>query len=190
MRGTLILVVGPSGSGKGTLISHAKDVFKNIVFPKSATTRALRGGDSDKNYLFYSTDEFKKLAEQGAFLEWAEYGGHYYGTPFKEIEPVLTGGTFALKELEVQGARQIQRTLPKEELVIIFVHAGTWPEMVARIKKRADMSEDELMKRKERYEDEISFMKEADYVIENPDGKADDAKAEMVKVIKTILERR
>ncbi len=190
MRGKLILVVGPSGSGKGTLINHVKKLLPELAFPKSSTTRAKRGHDSDKNYNFLTRGEFQAAIDAEKFLEWAEYGGNYYGTPLSEIEPNLADGRIILKELEVQGARQIKEKIPKKELVIIFVHAGTWKEMEARIKKRADMPDVELAKRRERYDDEIGFMSDADYVIENPDGKAERAKKNFEKTLRAILANR
>ena len=187
MAGKFILVIGPSGSGKGTLINHIRPLFPSLVYPKSCTTRARRGGDSDRNYYFLTPDEFTKRVERGDFLEWAEYGGNRYGTLRSEVEPLLAEGKTALKELEVQGARQVREKIPADELVIIFVNAGSWDEMEKRIRERADMPEAELMKRKARYEDEMNFMKEADHVIENPMGAVETAKRRLEEVIRSLL---
>src|SRR3989344_3740507 len=105
MQGKFILVIGPSGSGKGTLINHARSLFPQIAYPKSCTTRSPRGGDSDKNYLFLSHEDFSEKIKDGEFLEWAEYGGNYYGTLKSEVTRLLEQGRVVLKELEVQGVR-------------------------------------------------------------------------------------
>jgi guanylate kinase len=187
MPGTFILVIGPSGSGKGTLISHARPLFPSIVYPKSCTTRARRGGDSDGHYTFLSVPDFKAKVDAGEFLEWAEYGGNYYGTLASDVLPLLAEGKVALKELEVQGARQVREKIPRAELVIIFVNAGTWEDMEARIRARAPMPEAELERRKSRYADEVTFMPEADFVVENPSGKLEEAKNEFAAVINSLL---
>ena len=189
MKGKFILVIGPSGSGKGSLIQHIKPLFPGLIYPKSCTTRAMREGEkSGVSYYFLSQEDFEDRIARDEFLEWAEYGGNYYGTLNVEVLPALEQGKIALKELEVQGVRQIREKIPRDELVIIFIHAGTWEEMEARIKARAPMPEAELEKRKSRYEDEISFMSEADYVIQNPLGKLEDARKEFESVIRSIIE--
>jgi guanylate kinase len=187
MQGKFILVIGPSGSGKGTLINYARPLFPSLVYPKSCTTRAPRGGESDGHYIFLSTEEFKARAEKGEFLEWAEYGGNFYGTLKSEVVPLLEEGKIALKELEVQGARQVREKLPREELIIIFVNAGSWEAMVQRIRARAPMSEPELERRKLRYADEMNFMPEADYVVQNPFGKVEEAKKEFEGIIRSLV---
>lgn len=189
MAGKFILVIGPSGSGKGTLINHVRPLFSEVAYPKSMTTRARRGGESDKNYVFLSHDDFSKKIKNGELLEWAEYGGNYYGTPVEGVVPLLEAGQTVLKELEVQGVRQIRQKIPKEQLVVIFVNAGGWAEMEARIRARADMPEAELEKRRVRYEDELAFLanEKPDYVIPNPTGKVEEAKKRFEEVIRSLI---
>lgn len=188
MKGKLILVVGPSGSGKGTLISHIKPLFSSIRYPKSCTTRAMRSSEKEgESYYFLSVPEFKQRVAEGKFLEWAEYGGNYYGTLQSEVTPIFEKGEVALKELEVQGARQIRQKIDKDALAIIFISAGSWSEMEARIRARGAIPEDELIKRRARYDDEVSFMPEADFVIQNSMGKLDEAQAAFAGIIGSFL---
>lgn len=188
MSGKFILVVGTSGSGKGTLMSHARERVSGIVFAKSCTTRAMRAGEAEgAPYFFLSVDDFKEKIADGAFLEWAEYGGNFYGTLKSEVVPQMEEGKAVLKEMEVQGARQVLAKLPRESLSIIFINAGSWEEMEQRILGRAPMGNEELMKRKERYEDEMSFMKEADVVIENRTGKVEEAKKDFEAALTEIV---
>jgi len=188
MKGKFILVIGPSGSGKGTLINHIRPLFHRLVYPKSSTTRTMRAGEQHgEHYYFLSRDEFQKRIDNGDFLEWAEYGGNYYGTLTSEVMPLINNGETALKELEVQGARQIREKIPKDELAIIFVNAGSWEEMEARIRARAPISETELQKRKERYQDEMSFMSEADFVVENRAGDVEAAKKRFEEVVRSLI---
>jgi len=190
MKGKLILLIGPSGSGKGTLINHIRPLFSELVYPKSCTTRAMRPEEkTGEHYYFLTVKDFQERVARGDFLEYAEYGGNYYGTLASEVLPLLEKGKVALKELEVQGARQIREKIAKDELVIVFVNAGTWEEMEARIRARSAMPEAELLKRKERYEDEMSFManNQADFIITNPMGKVEEAKAQFEGVIRGLV---
>ena len=188
MKGKFILVIGPSGSGKGTLINHIRPLFPELQYPKSSTTRSMRANEKHgEHYYFLSREEFKSRIESGDFLEWAEYGGHFYGTLASEVMPLLDAGKTALKELEVQGVRQLQKKIPKEELAIIFVNAGSWSEMETRIRARAPISETELEKRRERYQDEMNFMSEADFVIENHSGQIDVAKKHFTEVVSSLI---
>jgi guanylate kinase len=185
--GTLALIVGVSGSGKGALMAAARTAFPDAVFPVSCTTRALRPGEvAGETYEFVTDAEFDARSARGDFLEWAHYGGHRYGTAKGEILNALTQGKLVLREVEVQGARHIRDALPKENVVSIFIHAGTWELLAARIQARAPISEEELAKRRERYEDEMSFQAEADHVLENRDGALAEATAAFTTLLASI----
>jgi len=186
-RGTYILVVGPTGSGKNTLINAAREVMPDLAFAVSATTRAMREGEQDGvNYYFLSKEDFEEKIAEGAFLEWAEYGGNYYGTLRSEIESALAEGKLILSDIEVQGARLIRDCMPREEYAVVFIDAGPWESLVERVKARAPMTPEELEKRRLRYEDESSFKAEADYIVQNFDGKKEEAKHAFVEVLEKI----
>jgi guanylate kinase len=155
MHGKLILVIGPTGSGKSGLLSYLKEVEPDTIFPVSCTTRTPRPGEVDgEKYFFITKDEFEAREKAGDFLEWASYGGNYYGTLKSQIVPVVEAGGIVVREVEVQGARQIQQILKPEQLSIIFIDAGSWDNLERRIRARAPMEEVELLARRKRYEDE------------------------------------
>jgi guanylate kinase len=184
MRGKLILIVGSTGSGKGTLMRHAMSRFPGITTPQSYTSRPRRS-DAVENthYTFVSETEFKEKIARGEFLEWAEFSGNYYGTLKADIEDGLKKGTLMLKEMEVQGVRQVQKLLPHEDLIVVFINAGSWDELAKRALAREAMDDATLNMRRLRYEDELTFMPEADVVIQNLPGKQDDAMAAFEDVI-------
>lgn len=187
-RGTLILVIGPSGSGKNTLINAAREAHPSLAFSISATTRSPRAGEVDgDNYHFLTREAFMERAANGEFLEWAEYGGNCYGTLRSEIEPKLAEGQVILADIEVQGARQLRERLSPSELVLIYVDAGTWPELLARIQARATMTEAQIQSRHARYEQEAAFKTEADFVIQNRDGEIEKAKSDFITLVGTHL---
>jgi len=186
--GKLVLVVGTSGSGKGVLLKRAKENHPEIVFPISCTTRAIRPNERDgENYHFVDTEEFKRRIEAGEFLEWAEYGGKLYGTLKSEVIPALEAGKLVVREVEVQGARQIRERIPAENLAIIYIYAGPWADLARRIVGRAPMNDEELQARRSHYEDEQSFKTEATYVVNNLDGKFKEADADFEKIISSLL---
>lgn len=127
--GILILVVGPSGSGKGMLVEHIQSLYPGIVFPVACSTRAMRPGDVEgKQFHFIDETEFKKLVAAEYFLEWAQYGGNYYGSPKDGVLPYLAEGKLIVDELEAQGARQVREKIPADQLAIIFIDGGSWED--------------------------------------------------------------
>ncbi len=189
MNGTLILIVGLPGSGKGTLIKYAKEVFPEFVYPVSWTTRAIRPGEAEGEvYHFASDQEFDEAVERGEFLEWVRIdNGRRYGTLKKDFEGPLREGKTVLRELEVQGARAMRTLLPEAHIVSVFVKAGEWEDLAARMRARAPMSDEELLARKERYDDEIHFAEEADHVLQNTFGELENTKQKFAELIRTII---
>jgi guanylate kinase len=190
MKGKLILLVGVPGAGKSTLTQYARETFSELVFPSSWTTRAMRPGEvNGKDYHFVSDEEFTKAIEEEKFLEWVTIdSGRRYGTPKIDIISALEAGKYILREVEPMGARRIQELLPGL-VATIFVTAGSWEEMAKRIRARAPIEEEEFAKRRERYERELSFEKEADYVVTNADGELEEAKQQLSQVLRGIMGR-
>lgn len=190
-RGAYILVVGPTGSGKNTLIAAAREAIPGLAYAVSATTRPRRVGEEDgTHYHFLTHEEFQRRIDAGAFLEWAEYGGNRYGTLRSEIEPVLAAGRLVVSDIEIQGVREILRNLPESERVTIYLDAGPWEELAARICARAPMTDEELRKRHAHYAEEAAFMPEADYVVSNRAGELEQAKAAFIGIVSALAAAR
>ncbi|HYF28939.1 MAG TPA: guanylate kinase [Candidatus Paceibacterota bacterium] len=187
-KGKFIILMGAMGSGKSMLVKHAIAKYPQLVIPYSYTTRPRRpDAVENDHYRFLSVEEFEEMIEKGAFLEWARFGDNYYGTLKSEVEQELAAGLVVLKEMEVQGVRQVRDLLPKHQLVTVFVDAGAWDELTERAKNRAPISDEELAKRRQRYEDEVTFIPEADQVITNRAGMQEEAKAAFEKIIEAAL---
>ena len=191
MTGHLILFVGTPGSGKGVLREYARSVFPHLHFAVSCTTRAQRPGEiNGRDYFFISRDEFQTRINEGSFLEWIEQdGGNLYGTLKSEILEPIARGDIVVREVEVRGVRAIKELVPKENLIVIFIEADTWDVLERRIQERAPISTEELALRKERYEQERLFMPEADMVVQNYDGKLDEAHRQLKAAIEHIINR-
>src|ERR1700692_3479099 len=120
MAGILFIISAPSGSGKSTLVAQVRSLVAGLDFSVSYTTRAPRGSETDgREYYFTQRETFRKMVENGEFLEWAEVFGNYYGTALLALEHARTAGKDLLLDIDVQGALQIMERLP--EAVPIFI---------------------------------------------------------------------
>ncbi len=187
-RGKILLIVGPTGSGKGTLIDHVRSLHPELRLSISATTRAPRPGEleGESKYQFLSVEEFKQMIEDNQFFEWAIYGGNYYGTPKAPVLTALEEGAAIILEIEVQGARQVLEQM-HADTVSVFIDAGSWEELEARVRARAPITDEELAKRHKQYDDELSFKGQANFVIENHNGQLEEAKQAFEEVVKAVL---
>ena len=166
--GKLIVLTGPSGVGKGTLMRLLLSRHPELNYSISATTRPPRPGEVDgKDYYFISRDKFQRLIEKGEFLEWAEFAGNLYGTSRKPVIDLMKSGKSVLLEIELEGARQIRATFP--ELLSIFILPPTFNELEKRIRGRKKDSEDAISRRLKRAKEEIDSASEFDLQIVNDD---------------------
>lgn len=166
--GKLIVLTGPSGVGKGTLMRLLLSRHPELNYSISATTRSPRAGEVDgKDYYFISRSKFQRLIEQGEFLEWAEFAGNLYGTPRKPVINLMESGKSVLLEIELEGARQIRATFP--ELLSIFILPPTFNELEKRIRGRKKDSEEAISRRLKRAKEEIDSADEFDLQIVNDD---------------------
>jgi guanylate kinase len=162
MKGKLFLIVGPSGSGKSSVLHKLKEQKTEYLYPLSATTRTMREGEKDGDiYHFLSKEEFKKGIEEDKFLEWAiVHQDNYYGLIKGPIMEGLEDGETIVREVDIQGFDSIREKIEPENLVTIFVTVPNKDELIDRIVNRAAISEDELEKRKESMHKEFNRARE------------------------------
>ena len=179
-EGLLVVVSGPSGTGKGTLLSSIKQTEKSMKFSVSATTRSPRSGENDGvNYFFKTHVEFENMIKNGELVEWVKYCDNYYGTPKKCIEDTVKAGFDCLLEIEVEGALNIKTIYP--DCVSIFILPPSFEELRRRIEDRGTEKPEVIEKRMEKALKEIKYVDKYDYVVVN------DRIEEAVNNIRSIL---
>ena len=178
--GTLFVVSAPSGAGKTTLVHRLIESDPLLRLSVSYTTRAPRPGEQNGvHYHFVSPAQFRTMVENGAFLEWAEVHGNYYGTARVWVEAELTAGRNVLLEIDWQGARQIKARFPA--CVTIFILPPSFAELEARLRKRASDSDAVIAKRLANAHEELRHVHEFEYVIIND--RLDVATQELIAVV-------
>jgi guanylate kinase len=184
--GKLFLILGPSGSGKGTVISHLRKEFPYAIFPLSCTTRTPRPGEKDGQvYHFLTKDEFQKKIAAGEFLEWAiVHHDNYYGTLKQPILDALAEGKTVIREVDMQGVKSIKKLLPKDQVKAIFITAPSWENLKNRILGRSAIPEEELLQREESFKKEMAFSKECDFVVMSEEGEIEDFCAKVASIIR------
>lgn len=164
-KGMLIVVSGPSGCGKGTVLAEILKSDK-VFYSVSATTRSPRPGETDGvNYYFLTKEKFEKLIDEDGMLEYAQYCGNYYGTPKKPVEDMLEQGKHVILEIEVQGAMKIMEKRP--EAVFVFILPPSLKELERRLKKRGTEAEDVVKKRLSEAAGEIKQAYKYNYAVIN-----------------------
>ncbi|WP_193194232.1 guanylate kinase [Nostoc sp. MG11] len=166
--GRLIVLTGPSGVGKGTLMRSLLQRHPELYYSISVTTRSPRPGEIDgKNYHFISRSKFEQLIAQSELLEWAEFAGNYYGTPREAVLNQIRSGKLVVLEIELEGARQIRASFPSA--LSIFILPPSFNELEKRIRGRAQDSEEAIARRLRCAQEEIKAADEFDIQIVNDD---------------------
>ncbi len=168
-RSRLVVLAGPTAVGKGTVAEHIRGAHPQVWVSVSATTRPARPGEEDgRHYHFVSDTEFDRMQEAGELLEWAVvHGRAKYGTPLKPVQEILNEGRPALLEIDLQGARQVRRSMP--EALFVFLAPPSWDELVQRLVGRGTESEAEREIRLQTARGELAAAKEFDVTIVNDD---------------------
>lgn len=180
-QGLLIVLSGPSGSGKNTVCDEVKKNNSNIWESISMTSRKPRKGEEDgKAYYFVSTEEFEKNVEDDKMLEYAQFAGNYYGTPKESVQKHLDKGEDVILVIEIQGALQIKKKLP--QALFIFLLPPSMKELKRRLTDRHTESEKKILERFEAAYKEINEISKYNYVIIND--KVEEAAQKLDAIIK------
>jgi len=166
MSGKLIVISGPSGVGKSTVMKRLMEENKNLQFSVSATTRPIRPGEIDgESYYFVTKEQFEQMIQEEALLEYATYVGNYYGTPEKQLNEALSAGKDILLDIEVQGAMNVRKR--RKDAILIFLLAPSFEELTKRLQGRGDTPPDKIAARLEQARWEYSQAPNYDYFVVN-----------------------
>jgi guanylate kinase len=187
-RGLLVVISGPSGVGKDTLIERLRERDPSLRYSISYTTRKPRPGEADGvNYFFVSRQRFEELIAQGFFLEYATYNGNYYGTPAAAVEEARAAAHDILLKIEVQGAALVRKRAP--DGLFIFIAPPSNEELVRRQQLReGGASDEDMVERLKIAETEMKHASEYDHVVIN--AELERAVSEVLEIIQSARERQ
>lgn len=183
-KGILLVVSGPSGCGKGTVLSHILADREHYALSVSLTTRAPRVGEIDGvHYGFVTKDEFIRNIENGNMLEYTLYCENYYGTPENRVNKLLDEGINVVLEIETEGALNVKKLRPDSVLVMIL--PPSYEILESRLRSRGTNTEEDIQKRLTRAKEELQALPEYDYCVINESGKSEEAASFIRKVVET-----
>lgn len=181
-KGLLIVISGPSGSGKGTVVKALREIAPEIGLSISATTRKPREGEEHaREYYFITREEFERMISGDEILEYTTYCENYYGTPKAEVERVTGEGRDLILEIEVDGATQIKKKYP--ESITIMLIPPDIKVLEERLRSRGTEEDSVVRARVERAREEITLAKEYDYIVVNEDGAIEDCARRILAIM-------
>ena len=181
-KGSLIVLSGPAGSGKGTIVKLLLQ-DESYCVSISTTSRAPRGDDIPGiTYNFVTKEEFEKMITNGELAEFAEYVGNYYGTPVKSVKELIASGKNVILEIETQGALQIKSRFP--EAILIWLSPPDYETLEARLRGRGTNTEDDIKRRLTAAKREMQFLHYYDYIVVNEKGLAGEAADRINEIVK------
>ncbi len=181
-KGILLVVSGPAGTGKGSILKEIFDSCDDFVYSVSSTTRAPRPGEvNGVHYNFITKEEFEALIRENAVIEYTQYCGNYYGTSRKVVQEELKNGKNVVLEIEVDGAMQIKKQFP--DTVLIGILPESFSVLEARLRGRGTNTEEDILNRLERSREELRFIENYDYIIVNRDGGIKEAAKQLVSIV-------
>ncbi len=164
--GLLVVVSGPAGVGKGTIVRKMLEKDPRFVLSVSATSRGPRPNESEgKSYFYKTRAQFEEMIKNNELIEWVEYCGNYYGTPRDFVCNEIEKGNVVILEIEVEGALNVKRLFP--DCVLCFIIPPDFRELEKRLRGRGTDTEDAITKRLARAKEEFEYLEEYDYLILN-----------------------
>ncbi len=184
----VIILSAPSGAGKSTVIRHLLQEFPQLEFSISATSRQPRGNEQHGiEYYFYKTEEFEKMIQEDAFVEYEEvYAGSYYGTLRSELERIWSKGNTIIFDIDVKGGVNLKK-LFKDQALAIFIKVPSIDELRQRLIKRATDTPEAIEKRVAKAEEELTYEESFDYTLINDNLETALSQAETL--IKEFIQR-
>lgn len=165
-KGKTFIICGPSGVGKGTVVSRLMEADPTLYFSVSATTRAPRAGEADGvHYHFLTRERFQEWIDAGDFLEHAQFVGNFYGTPRRYVDEAMDQGRDVLLDIEIQGAEQIHQKRP--EAVRLYIAPPSWEELERRLTGRGTEDGEKIRSRLARGREEFAAARDFDYLVIN-----------------------
>lgn len=165
-KGNLVVISGPSGAGKGTVINKLLEMNENLYLSISETSRSIRGQEQDGvEYYFVTKEEFRKRIQDNKYLEYAIYNSNYYGTPKDRINEMLNKGIDVILEIEIQGAVKVKELIP--DALFIFIMPTSLKELKKRIIGRKTETQEKVVERFKRAYQEINEASKYNYVVVN-----------------------